>query len=742
MNELNMNLTNCYGIQNMDFSVDYSNNNVAVIYAPNGTMKSSLAKTLRDVHDGKEPEEKIFGRPSNYKFSDENGDDIDAERIMVINPFDENVFEGQGLLMANESLRKKYISIHKSIDDKKNDLYSGLKNCFGFGARSGFDARNAMLTDWGVGENEEFECIETIISCIGDAGMSCPLKVEQLKYDELFNEKAIQMIVTGDTAKFLEDYEKQYNEIIEKSPYMQRGIIDHNNYGAISTSLGSNGFFEANNKITLTAKDGSGSVEVHSSEELENIIKAEKERVLNTDSVKKLFEKINKAFSKNKDTQAFAALLQANPDLVIEYKNVELFKKKVWIKAFEEFQADAKILLDEVKKAQRELAKLNEAAKKEKTDWDNALELFKQRFYVPFDIEAANQEDVILKEAMPSFKYIFKDELGSSEVTKENMLSVLSTGERRAYYILNMIFQVLVAQKNGRESFLVLDDVSESFDYRNKYAIIEYIKDIAEIRTSNGEKGFKILILTHNFDFYRTIASRISKGNSFIAYFNGEKICLDKGKYTRNLFGYYKTKLNIPGNDNIIVASIPFVRNLIEYTEGVDNPDYLLLTSVLHSKDDTDSITLKQIEDIFNNYWCTTANVTFSSGRENEKIIDILFAEADKISDVEKIEIENKLILAMALRQKAERYMKDKIVCDVPNGEEIISDICLQSNQSGRLVSAYKKYINDSNMDLMEIVAMITPENIHLNSFMFEPILDMSLRHLYAAYQRIICICK
>lgn len=294
MNELNMNLTNCYGLQNMDFSVDYSNNNVAVIYAPNGTMKSSLAKTLRDVHDGKEPEEKIFGRPSNYKFSDENGDDIDAERIMVINPFDENVFEGQGLLMANESLRKKYISIHKSIDDKKNDLYSGLKNCFGFGARSGFDARNAMLTDWGVGENEEFECIETIISCIGDAGMSCPLKVEQLKYDELFNEKAIQMIVTGDTAKFLEDYEKQYNEIIEKSPYMQRGIIDHNNYGAISTSLGSNGFFEANNKITLTAKDGSGSVEVHSSEELENIIKAEKERVLNTDSVKNCLKKLIK----------------------------------------------------------------------------------------------------------------------------------------------------------------------------------------------------------------------------------------------------------------------------------------------------------------------------------------------------------------------------------------------------------------------------------------------------------------
>ena len=32
---------------------------------------------------------------------------------------------------------------------------------------------------------------------------------------------------------------------------------------------------------------------------------------------------------------------------------------------------------------------------------------------------------------------------------------------------------------------------------------------------------------------------------------------------------------------------------------------------------------------------------------------------------------------------------------------------------------------------------MLTPENIHLNSFMFEPILDMSLVHLYDLYQKV-----
>lgn len=48
---------------------------------------------------------------------------------------------------------------------------------------------------------------------------------------------------------------------------------------------------------------------------------------------------------------------------------------------------------------------------------------------------------------------------------------------------------------------IVLDDISESFDYKNKYAIIEYISDISEYTDSNDEKLFKILFLTYNFDF-------------------------------------------------------------------------------------------------------------------------------------------------------------------------------------------------------------------------------------------------
>ena len=43
-----------------------------------------------------------------------------------------------------------------------------------------------------------------------------------------------------------------------------------------------------------------------------------------------------------------------------------------------------------------------------------------------------------------------------------------------------------------------------------------------------------------------------------------------------------------------------------------------------------------------------------------------------------------------------------------------------------------------SAANVVQRVVLITPENIHLNSFMYEPILDMSdehLRKLYAAVQ-------
>ena len=52
MNTLKLEMENCYGIQKIQQDIDFSKNNVAVIYAPNGTMKSSFAKTFEAIRDG------------------------------------------------------------------------------------------------------------------------------------------------------------------------------------------------------------------------------------------------------------------------------------------------------------------------------------------------------------------------------------------------------------------------------------------------------------------------------------------------------------------------------------------------------------------------------------------------------------------------------------------------------------------------------------------------------------------
>ena len=88
MQKLKLGLQNCYGIKQMNEIIDYSNNNVAIIYAPNGTMKSSLAKTFEAIRDGREVEEKIYGHKSSYSISDEDNVALSKEKIIVINPFE------------------------------------------------------------------------------------------------------------------------------------------------------------------------------------------------------------------------------------------------------------------------------------------------------------------------------------------------------------------------------------------------------------------------------------------------------------------------------------------------------------------------------------------------------------------------------------------------------------------------------------------------------------------------------
>jgi len=113
-------------------------------------------------------------------------------------------------------------------------------------------------------------------------------------------------------------------------------------------------------------------------------------------------------------------------------------------------------------------------------------------------------------------------------------------------------------------------------------------------------------------------------------------------------------------------------------------------------------------------------------------VLELIFEEADIISqdNNEIIDLEGKVVLAIAIRLKAEIYMISEI-SDLSFTENITS------NQTYKLL---KKYINlfennSQQIELLNQVNLMTPENIHLNSFMYEPILDMSNISLIKLYE-------
>ena len=167
----------------------------------------------------------------------------------------------------------------------------------------------------------------------------------------------------------------------------------------------------------------------------------------------------------------------------------------------------------------------------------------------------------------------------------------------------------------------------------------------------NDNSLFHLIILTHNFDFYRACANRLSiKTLSVLKDEN--QISLIDFHYKKNVFAFFKSKID---DSKFFIASIPFVRNIIEMSNGNNDNDYLLLTSCLHYKKDTESISISQINNLFSNHVNTNSNIIDS------KYIDLLFNVADHINKgTTEIELHNKLILSMAIRLLFEKKLFNK----------------------------------------------------------------------------------
>ncbi|WP_404402793.1 phage infection protein [Pelagibacterium halotolerans] len=709
-------LQNCYGIGSLATSFDFSNSRATVVYAPNGAMKTSFAKTFIDIAEGRESGDRIFPDREvkrEVRFGDEG--EISPDDIVVIEPFNAN-FESRSIskLLVNESLRKEYDSIYDVIGRKLDNLLSLLSKASGIKKEVLADK---FVADTTISKTDIYTALARLERQVKD--LSEP--TFEVRYSEVLNPKIAELIEQDDIKEKIDLYAEKYDELLKKSRFFRAGKFNHYNASTIAKILKDNGWFAGGHTVTL--RDASSFVEIDNEKDLERLIQEEMDAILNDVELKKTFTELDKLLNKNAELRGYREFLSENNAIIAELSDVSSFKERLWISYLCSAKTEYLDLIQEYDAARKELERIRTVARDEASRWHEVISIFNERFSVPFRVYVDNQEDVILQSVAPSLEFSYFDAQSNSEksVTTDVLDGTLSQGERRAKYLLNVIFE-MEGRRSDSKAIFIIDDIADSFDYKNKYAIIEYLKDISEHAT------FFQIILTHNYDFFRTVVSRLElyQPNRLHAVKNGGNIVVQPTPKEQNPFINWKKNLDRREN---VVACVPFIRNIAEYC-GYDGC-YLRLTSALHWKEETKTITLKDIEAAFSEV------IGDGSARipNNEvNYLNVLFDCCDELSreSIEEFSLEKKIVLSIGTRLLAERYMVKKIADDAWVNN-------LKSSQTGKLSKKYFEICGgdvdeSSAFRVIRKVNLITPENIHVNSFMYEPILDISpatLRDLY-----------
>lgn len=715
MFKVNIEFENCYGIKKLSYEFDFSKKPIYAIYSPNGTMKTSFSKVFMDYSKYTESSDLVFTDRSTIRsIKNEDGSDFDPDQIFVIEPYNQ-AYKSEKLstLLVNSDLKKKYDSIHVGIDDRKYKLLEELKLLSGLKKEIESEL-SIVFTDT---QSEFYSALVQVKEEVINDDISI---FDGVSYAKVFSDKVVGFIETKDFKEKISEYIEKYDELIDSSIYFKRGVFNHNNASVIAKNLKDNGFFDAKHSVSLNS-DGQKK-EIHTQKELEEVVGKEKDEILNNSDLSKVFNALDAKLKANKELREFRDYLIENKTILPELANLDLFKRKLWISYLKQSKELYIDLEQEYSKGKEEIELIIKEAKIEETSWRKVIDIFNRRFSVPFHLSVDNQEDVILKSVGPSIKFEFEDSERSKSISEQDLLKVLSNGEKRALYILNIIFEVEIRKSRGKGTLFIVDDIADSFDYKNKYAIVEYLKDISTF------DGFYQILLTHNFDFYRTVCSRLDmkREHKLHTIKSADEVVLVQEKYQNSPFQYWKKHLD--SNKTMLIASIPFVRNIAEYID--DTESFIKLTSLLHLKKDTYTLKVSDLEGIHKGVLRDHDNLNFPD--KNEFVTKIIFDEADKISEDEgeQIDLEGKIVLAIAIRLKAEEYMISSI-----NNKEFVESII--SNQTFVL---YSKYIeiglgDDEKIELLGQVNLMTPENIHINSFMYEPILDMSNGSLVKLYR-------
>ena len=206
MKSVVIDLENCYGIKRLQTKLDFSKSQACAIYAPNGSMKSSLAQTFQDVADKVMSRDRIFpARACKREIKNEIGVDVPPESVLVIRPSDEVLGHSPktSTLLVNPTLRKEYESLYAEIDLAKVALLKSLKEQSG----SRRDLEKELSSTFTARDDQFYVALNRIkdeVAALPDTPLAT------VAYDVVFDEKVIALLATEEAKTAIQDYIKKY----------------------------------------------------------------------------------------------------------------------------------------------------------------------------------------------------------------------------------------------------------------------------------------------------------------------------------------------------------------------------------------------------------------------------------------------------------------------------------------------------------------------------------------------------
>src|ERR1019366_2562192 len=214
------------------------------------------------------------------------------------------------------------------------------------------------------------------------------------------------------------------------------GTFDYYNAGQIAKSLADNGFFDAKHTVNLKSATN---IEIKTQKELEDIITKEKDAIIKDKNLRKKFDEIAKLLEKNAALRDFQNYMLEHEAFLSQLENVKKFKEDIW-KSYLKVRQDLYLeLMKRYEDAEARKKEIEEVAAQQRTQWEQVIQSFNERFFVPFELRAENRIAVMLGNApLIELGFTYHDGKEQASIDKASLLKVLSTGERKALYVLNI----------------------------------------------------------------------------------------------------------------------------------------------------------------------------------------------------------------------------------------------------------------------------------------------------------------